>query len=197
MSQKNNKIYSHSNYSLQSKFILDTGKLKYEKIKLEEFKYQNRSNLSPSIARPSHQKTSPEDLVHFLVKKVDYSTESQLKYSLLNRFAISLNQSANSQQNLTVSCESANMYLHVDFIKNFLHSKFFNSIVDSYVNGPTAKRPVNLFSKLYHASDTNDTPLVFNFRMLHSYVHLIYLPDNVRSGFSGVGTQVIGLTKVN
>lgn len=191
---------------LQSKFILDTNKLKYEKIKLDELHYQNRSNLSIARHHNNNKNQSDEELIQFLVKKVDYSTESQQKYSLLNRFSISLNQPAQpgSEQHLAISCENANIYLHIDFIKNFIHSKFFKSIVDSYVNNSKpsggGKKPINLLSKFVnhnsHDNSENSSPLVFKFKMDHSYVHLINLPDQSRLSFSAGAAGMMGPSKV-
>lgn len=159
-----NKIHLVVIKDFLSKFILDASKMKYEKIKIDEIKFMNSWNLK--------DKPHDDDLIQFLVKKVDYSTDSRQKYSLLNRFSVSLNQSKPNRYNLATSCENANVYFHINFIRNFLHSKFFNTFIDEYKTKPNNP---SRFAKF----QIKDKILIFNFRILESYFHLINIPEDL------------------
>lgn len=140
--------------------------MKYEKIKLEELKYLNNANLKNS--------SNIFDHVQLLIVNVDYSTESRQKYSLLNKLKITANKTSSNSYNLSTTCEKANLYLHVDFIKQFLHSKSFNTFANEFSRNNVTNSSNNVFSTLTNQSKV----LIINLKILNSYIHFIDVPQS-------------------
>jgi len=157
----------------QSKFILDT---KYEKIRLDELKYMNNSILDETAIAKTEQ------LIEFFVKRIDFCTDIQQKYSLLSRFSVNLERTRDNQYSLTTCCESANIYVHISFIKSLLYSKFFDTLIVNSNQKRDENRNINrragdLLKKLLRVQNgrsSNDKVFVFNFQMVNSYVHFVY-----------------------
>lgn len=139
--------------------------MKYEKIKLEELKYLNNTNMK--------NKSNNLDLIQLLIGNVDYSTESRQKYSLLNKLVITANKTASNYYDFSTTCEKANFYFHVDFIKKFFHSKFFNTFIHENSTISVTKLKNNVFSTF-----TRENKIAININIFKSYIHLIDIPEN-------------------
>jgi len=157
----------------QSKFILET---KYEKIRLDELKYINNSALERQAT------TETQQLVEFFVRRVDYCTDIQQKYSLLSRFSVNLERSETGQYSLATCCESANLYVHISFLRSLLYSKFFDTLLAASRQTCSSDSNKNargeLVRRLLSGQQPHGSCFVFNFQMVNSYVHFVHMADS-------------------